>query len=114
MELAVSAGATASLAEDGMSKTHSLLAVTVGTVVLLVWYVIVQFFPWGTGSVSNFSATAGEAYAGGTQGLVDAPAGTWTTEAFEEQLGGRISTLATDRSFSWIVSARREYYSIPK
>jgi hypothetical protein len=76
--------------------------------------VIVQFFPWGTGSVSNLSATSGESYAAAAPGLEQASSGTWTTEAFEEQLGGRISTLATDRSFSWIVSARREHYSIPR
>ena len=97
-----------------MSSTRRLFAVLVGTLVLLLWYVLVQFFPWGTGSVSNFSATSGESYASGAPGLEEAPPGTWTTEAFEDRLGGRISTLATDRSFSWIVSAPRTHYSLPR
>ena len=94
-----------------MSRTRGLFAVLVGTIVLLVWYVIVQFFPWGTGSVGNFSATSDATYAAGAPGLEEAPPGTWTTEAFEDRLGGRISTLATDRSFSWIVAAPRAHYS---
>jgi hypothetical protein len=64
--------------------------------------------------VGNFSATSGEAYVSGAPGLEEAPPGTWTTEAFDDRLGGRISTLATDRSFSWIISAPREHYSIPR
>jgi len=79
--------------------------------VLFLWYALAQFFPWGTASVSKFSATSGETYVLGVSGLEKAPPGTWTTEAFEDQLGGRISTLATDRSFSWIVAAPRAHYS---
>ena len=97
-----------------MSRARCVLAVMVGTIVLLLWYGLVQLFPWGTGSVSNFSATSTETYVSGAQGLEEAPPGTWTTEAFEDQLGARISTLATDRSFSWIVAAPREHYSIPR
>jgi hypothetical protein len=97
-----------------MSKTRSVLAALVGTIVLFLWYALVQVFPWGTGSVGNFSATSSETYASGAPGLEEAPPGTWTTEAFEDRLGGRISTLATDRSFSWIISAPREHYSIPR
>jgi hypothetical protein len=96
-----------------MTATKGALAVVAGTIVLVVWYGLTQLFPWGTRSVSNFSATSGEAYASAAPELLEAPAGTWTTEAFEDQLGGRISTLATDRSFSWIVAAPRESYSLP-
>jgi hypothetical protein len=96
-----------------MTAPRAVLAVVAGTIVLVVWYGLTQLFPWGTRTVSNFSATSGEAYATAAPELVEAPAGTWTTEAFEEQLGGRISTLATDRSFSWIVAAPRQSYGIP-
>jgi len=82
--------------------------------VLFLWYGLVQLFPWGTGNVGNFSATSGGSYVSGAPGLEEAPPGTWTTEAFDDRLGGRISTLATDRSFSWIISAPREHYSIPR
>ena len=64
--------------------------------------------------MNNLSATSDESYAAGAPGLEEAPPGTWTTEAFEERLGGRISTLATDRSFSWIIAAPRETYSFPR
>jgi hypothetical protein len=91
-----------------------VLAVVVGTVVLILWYGLTQLFPWGTVSASNFSATSSPTYATAAPALEEAPPGTWTTEAFEDQLGGRISTLATDRSFSWIISAPREHYNIPR
>ena len=97
-----------------MNRTRSVLSVLVGTIVLLLWYALVQFFPWGTGSVSNFSATSSETYVSAAPGLEEAPPGTWTTEAFDDRFAGHISTLATDRSFSWIVSAPREHYSIPR
>ena len=97
-----------------MSQARCVLAVLVGMIVLVLWYGLTQLFPWGTGSVSNFSATSSETYVSGPPGLEKASPGTWTTEAFEDRLGGRISTLATDRSFSWIVAAPREHYSIPR
>ena len=97
-----------------MNRLRCVLAVIVGSIVLVIWYGLTQLFPWGTGSVSNFSATSSETYVADPPGLEEAPSGTFTTEAFEDRLGGRISTLATDRSFSWIVSAPREYYSIPR
>ena len=94
-----------------MSGTKCVLAVVIGTIVLVLWYGLTQLFPWGTASVSNFSATSSETYVPGAPGLEEAPPGTWTTEAFEDQLNGKISTLATDRTFSWIVAAPREHYS---
>ena len=97
-----------------MSRTRTVLAVMVGTIVLLVWYGLAQLFPWGTKSVGNFSATSSETYVSAAPGLEEAPPGTWTTEAFEDRLGGRISTLATDRSFSWIIAAPREHHSFPR
>ncbi len=97
-----------------MSPAKSVLAVVVGTFVLFLWYGLVQLFPWGTGIVGNFSATSSDSYVTGAPGLEEAPLGTWTTEAFDDRLGGRISTLATDRSFSWIISAPREHYNIPR
>jgi len=97
-----------------MNQSKLVLAILVGTVVLLLWYALVQLFPWGTGSVRNFSATSGEPYASGVANLEEAPPGTWTTDAFEDRFGDRISTLASDRSFSWIIVAPREHYSIPR
>ena len=97
-----------------MSGTRCGLAILAGTFVLIIWYGLAQFFPWGAGSVSNFSATTDEPYTAGAPGLEEAEPGTFTTEAFEERLGGRISTLATDHSFSWIIAAPRETYSFPR
>lgn len=97
-----------------MTAWRYLLAVVVGTVVLVLWHGLAQLFPWGVASVSNFSATSEATYVVSSSELEQAPPGTWTTEMFDEQLGGRISTLATDQSFSWIISARREHYRLQK
>ena len=59
--------------EDEWYETHA--CVLLGTIVLFLWYGLVQFFPWGTGSVCNFSATSGESYVSGAPGLVEAPPG---------------------------------------
>jgi hypothetical protein len=93
-----------------MTRTRCALAVLVGTVLLVLWNGLTQLFPWGLGAVSNFSATSGESYALAAPRLEEAPPGTWTTPAFEAQLGNGISTLATDDSFSWIVAVPRERY----
>lgn len=41
----------------------------------------------------------------------DLPAGSLTTPEFDERMSGRISTLTTDRTFSWIVSRPIDYYN---
>ena len=92
--------------------TRNVLAVVVGTIVLFVWNGLTQFFPWGVGVVNQLSATSGEKYVFDAQRLEEAPAGTWTTQAFEDRLGDGISTLATDNSFSWIVAVPRDQYDI--
>lgn len=88
-----------------------LLAISAGSLVLLVCYGIAQFLPWGVGSVAQFDATSGEPYAVASR-LQEMPPGTWTTEAFDDQLGNGVSTLATDRSFAWIVALPRERYDL--
>ena len=97
-----------------MSRTRCLLAVIVGTLILFVWNALTQFFPWGVGAVDNLSATSGQSYVLVTSGLEVAPPGTWTTQAFDDRLGNGVSTLATDRSFSWIVAVPREGYNLTR
>ena len=98
-----------------MNPTKCVLAVLVGTMTLFVWNAISSFcFPWGVGAVNNHSATSGESYVLAAPGLEEKPPGTWTTQAFEDGLGNGISTLATDRSFSWIVAVPRERYNLTR
>jgi hypothetical protein len=91
-----------------------LVAALAGAAVLFVWYGLSQVFPWGPSAVNNFSATSGETYVASTTGLQQASPGTWTTQAFEEQLGNQVSTLATDGSFSWVISVPSSAYSLPR
>lgn len=100
--------------EGEMSRTRSVLGVVVGTVVLFLWYGLAQLFPWGVSTVNNTSATSIESYVSTAPGLVEAPPGTWTTQAFEERFGDGISTLATDWSFSLIVAVPRERYDMKR
>ena len=98
-----------------MSGTKCVLAVIVGTMTLFVWNAISSLsFPWGVGSVNNHSATSGASYVLAAPGLEEKPPGTWTTQAFEDRFGNGISTLATDRSFSWIVSVPRNRYNLTR
>lgn len=97
-----------------MSGTRCVLAVIVGTIVLFLWNALTQFFPWGVGVVNQLSSTSGEAYVIDVPRLEEAPPGTWTTPAFEDRLGDGVSTLATDRSFSWIVAIPRADYNFAR
>lgn len=96
-----------------MSIIKPLLAILAGVLALMLWHGLAQLFPWGVPTVHNFSATSDAPYVASTTGLRAAPAGAWTTEAFDEQFTDQISTLATDRSFSWIISIPRDRYSLP-
>lgn len=80
------------------------------TILLMGWSMVSQLLPWGVPTVAQFSAVEGEPYVFMSPQLVAAPSGQFTTARFDEVFAGSIATLATDRTFSWIVSVPREAY----
>lgn len=97
-----------------MRLQRALLAVGASAAVQFLWHGLAQAFPWGTSVARNFSETSGTPYVASVAELQQAPPGTWTTPAFGEQFKDGISTLATDRSFAWVISVPREAYSLPR
>jgi hypothetical protein len=88
-----------------------LLATLVGTVVLFLWSGLAQALPWGvprTQTLSTQSPGGVESFQ--TPNLVALPPGSLTTDAFDERMADRVSTLTTDRTFSWIVAKPIAYY----
>jgi hypothetical protein len=82
------------------------LSVLVITVILFCFGGLAQMFPWGIPSTQVITAQAGgqtEAFQAPQE--IKMEAGTLTTDAFDEVMVGKISTLTTDKTFSWIISA---------
>lgn len=83
------------------------------TVVLTLVGGVSQMLPWGIGSAQVLRQTTGARTAFGTRpervhDLSDSPA---VTDEFDRVMTGRVSTLTTDSSFSWIVSAPISAYN---
>jgi hypothetical protein len=88
-----------------------LLATLVGAVVLFLWSGLTQAFPWGvprTQTLSTQSPSGVEAFQ--APNLVQLPPGALTSDAFDERMADRVSTLTTDRTFAWIVAKPIGYY----
>lgn len=95
-----------------MTRPRDALVVLLGTAVLFFYYGAAQLLPWGAGSARNFSSTSGDAYVSSAGQLTEGPAGAWVTPAFERDFVDGVSTLATDRTFSWIFSVSRQSYDL--
>jgi hypothetical protein len=86
----------------------SILAITV---ILFCYGGLAQMFPWGIPSTQVITAQAGgqtEAFQAPQEIKIES--GTLTTHAFDEVMVGKISTLTTDKTFSWIISAPLSRY----
>lgn len=69
--------------------------------------------PWGvpTAQVVNTQAkTTTESFQ--TPDLIKLPANSLTTDQFDQQFVNKISTLTTDKTFSWIVTKPIDYYNV--
>jgi len=76
------------------------------TIILFLFGGLAQMFPWGIPSTQVITAQSGEqteAFQAPQEIKMDP--GSLTTEKFDEVMVGKISTLTTDKSFSWIISA---------
>jgi hypothetical protein len=90
-----------------------LISTLVTTIVLFLWSGITQMFPWGVPTaqaISTQSSKKTDSFQ--TPNLIELPANSLTTEQFDAQLVGKISTLTTDKTFSWIISSPISYYNV--
>ena len=89
-----------------------ILGALAGTVVLFVWSGITQFLPWGVPTAQTISAQSpGGLESFQTPDLITVAPGSLTTNEFDERFSGRVSTLTTDQTFSWIASRPVSYYN---
>jgi hypothetical protein len=90
-----------------------LVSTLVATVILFLWSGVTQMFPWGVPTAQAISAQSNKKTDSfQTPNLIELPANSLTTEQFDAQLVGKISTLTTDKTFSWIISSPVSYYNV--
>jgi hypothetical protein len=90
-----------------------VLSTLIGTLILFLWSGVTQMFPWGVPTAQAISAQSSKQTSSfQTPNLVELPAGTLTTAQFDDQMVGKISTLTTDKTFSWIISTPIAYYDV--
>jgi hypothetical protein len=90
-----------------------LISTLVATVILFMWNGVVQMFPWGVPTAQAISAQSSKKTDSfQTPNLIELPTNSLTTEQFDAQMAGKISTLTTDKTFSWIISSPVSYYNV--
>ncbi len=89
------------------------ISTCVATILLFVWGALAQMLPWGVPTVQIISTMSEEADG------PDLPSKTirmseasLVTEEFDEQMSGKISTLITDHTFSWVISRPLKKYNL--
>jgi hypothetical protein len=90
-----------------------IISTLVSTIILFGWNGLVQMFPWGVPSaqtITTQSVKKTESFQ--TPNLIELPANTFTTEKFDNQMADKISTLTTDKTFSWIITKPITYYNM--
>lgn len=90
-----------------------IISTLVSTAILFFWSGLTQMLPWGvptTQTVSTQAPNQTESFQ--KPDLIELPANSLTTDRFDEQFAGKISTLTTDKTFSWIITAPIESYDI--
>lgn len=89
-----------------------LISTLVSTLMLFVWSAVSQNLPWGVPTVQVVSQAEITEITQPSQ-TIKLPVGTLTTTKFDEQMTGKISTLMTDKTFSWVISKPLSYYNLP-
>jgi len=79
-----------------------VLSTILTTIILFLWSGLAQVLPWGITTSQNISVQTTEPV--NAPNLIQLPPDTLTTEKFDEQFIGKISTYTTDKTFSWIVA----------
>ncbi len=81
--------------------------------ILCFWSGLTQLFPWGVPTAQIISSqTNKQTESFQTPNLIELLAGSLTTEKFDEQFVNRISTLTTDKTFSWIITKPVDYHNV--
>jgi hypothetical protein len=90
-----------------------IISTIVSTVILFLWSGLTQMFPWGVPTAQTItSQTNKQTESFQTPNLVELPANSLTTEKYDEQFVNKISTLTTDKTFSWIITKPVDYYNV--
>jgi hypothetical protein len=81
-------------------------------VILFFWSGLTQVFPWGVPSAKVLiSQSAGQTELFQASNARTLAPNELTTPKFDLEMAGRVSTLTTDGTFSWIVSKPLAYYN---
>ena len=88
-----------------------LISTVLMTLILFLWSGLTQIFPWGVPSAQKVS-TQTEVDTGSfdVPDLIEMPPYSLTTDEFDSIMSGKISTLSTDETFSWIISSPMKNY----
>jgi len=90
-----------------------IISTIASTIVLFLWSGITQIFPWGVPTTQTISTQTNKQTENfQTPNLIELPSNSLTTNKFDEQFVGKISTLTTDKTFSWIITTPIESYDI--
>ncbi|MBL7870582.1 MAG: hypothetical protein JNM78_03145 [Cyclobacteriaceae bacterium] len=82
-----------------------IISTVVSTIILFLWGGISQMLPWGISTTQNINAQTVELPEQiKVSDLIRLQPSELTTEKFESQFNGKISTYATDHTFSWIIT----------
>jgi len=83
------------------------------TFILFLWGGATQFLPWGVPSTQTINAQSSnttELFQ--VPNLIELETGSLTTASFDERMANNITTYATDKTFSWIITKPIAYYNI--
>ncbi len=90
-----------------------IISTIVSAVILFLWSGLTQIFPWGVPTAQTItSQTSKQTESFQTPNLIELPANSLTTDEFDEQFVNKISTLTTDKTFSWIITKPVDYYNV--
>ncbi|NYF18523.1 hypothetical protein HDC37_003388 [Microbacterium sp. AK009] len=86
------------------------LQTALAAVILIILGGVSQALPWGIGSARQMAQRTSIDDDGAGPKVVDVSADPVTHGRFDSEMAGRVTTLTTDRTFSWIVSQPLSYY----
>jgi len=95
-----------------MNVKNVLISTIVSGLILFLWSGLTQMFPWGVPSTNVLSSqTTGQTELFQAPSVKRLPPNELTTPKFDTELVDKVNTLATDGTFSWIITKPLSYYS---
>ncbi len=90
-----------------------VIAIVISTVILFMWNGLVQFFPWGVPTTQVLNTQAGTTLnVKDMKNAITLPANSLTTNEFDEKCNNKVSTLITDKTFSWVIATPLKKYDM--